>query len=738
MNTTILAYCDKNSARPGETIQFMVSAEGCETYRADIVRLGCCDAGQNFPPYREAVIDTPVNASYPARTQAIAVGSSVHVPHTERLSALEQLAMLVYVWPTRLGAGRQALMGSWQDDPARGYGLEIDARGHLGFHIGSSENQSVITLSAPLVERRWQLVGVTFDAESGRGRLFCQPQPDKQFPVLSPFEHEFTTDVRPATDIDEFRLAAWPGSRRGERVLTTCHFDGKLDRPRLFRRMMEMEELEGLVQLDPDPSIRSHLVAAWDFSRDIDSDRVSDISDSALAGRAVNLPTRAVTGVNWTGEEFDWRHARAQYGAIHFHCDDLYDAEWEPDFALEIPASMRSGVYAVRLRADDAEYYVPFFVRPARGEAQAKLLFLVPSATYMAYANIKDRIVSPYSDALTGRLTVVDPLDLTMLERPELGLSTYDIHRDGSPVNYSSRMRPVINCRPKESDLTMAYNNLACDLLLVDWLDHLGVDYDVMTDEDLHHEGVEALHGYRTVMTGTHPEYYSLSMLDALDAFVRAGGGLMYMGGNGFYWRVAFHPDMPGVLEHRRAQQNVAQWNPGTGQCFHSFTGEHGGLWWDVGRPPQLLAGIGFIAQGFDEGAPYRRRPEADDPRAAFIFEGVDGDTIGEAGLMPGGNAGIELDRLAPRRGSPRHALVVASSGGHTRLYETGDEVFPGGIDPETGDEAVRADMVYFECPQGGAVFSVGSIAYALGLAHNNYNNNAARIAENVLRRFLC
>ena len=737
MSTTLLAYCDNNSARPGETIRFMVSAAGCETYRADVVRLGCCDAGQQHPPYRETVIDTPVNGSYPARVQAIAAGSSVLVARAKRLAKLAQLSLLVFVWPTRLGAGRQALMGSWQEGDGCGYGLEIDARGCLSLRVGDGDQQSVVKLSAPLVERRWQLVGVSFDTESTRGRLFCQPQADKQFPVLAPLEHEFTLGVHPSTEIDEFRLGAWPGSRCGERVLTTCHFDGKLDRPRVFRNLLQMTELETFSQLDPPASVRTHVLAAWDFSRDIDSDRVSDTAASELHGKVLNLPTRAVTGVNWSGEEFDWRHARSQYGAIHFHCDDIYDANWQPDFALQIPTSMRSGVYAMRLRAEEVEYYVPFFVRPARGATQAKLLLLIPSATYLAYANIRVRIVSPYSDALTGKLTVVDPLDLTMLEHPELGLSTYDAHLDGSPVHYSSRLRPVVNCRPKEGDLTMAYNNLAGDLLLVDWLDHLGVDYDVMTDEDLHYEGAKALRQYRSVMTGSHPEYYSLPMLDALDVFVRSGGGLMYMGGNGFYWRVAFHAAMPGVLEHRRAQQNMARWNPGPGQYFHSFSGEHGGLWWDVGRPPQLLAGIGFIAQGFDQGAPYRRRPSADDPRAAFIFAGVDDDIIGDAGLMPGGNAGIELDRLAPRRGSPTHALVVASSAGHTRLYETLDEVLPDGIDAETGDEAVRADMVYFECPQGGAVFSVGSIAYAFGLAHNNYTNNASRVAENVLRRFL-
>ena len=49
----------------------------------------------------------------------------------------------------------------------------------------------------------------------------------------------------------------------------------------------------------------------------------------------------------------------------------------------------------------------------------------------------------------------------------------------------------------------------------------------------------------------------------------------------------------------------------------------------------------------------------------------------------------------------------------------------------------VRADLVFFETAEGGAVFSTGSIAWAASLAHNDYNNNVSRITENVLRRFL-
>ena len=49
----------------------------------------------------------------------------------------------------------------------------------------------------------------------------------------------------------------------------------------------------------------------------------------------------------------------------------------------------------------------------------------------------------------------------------------------------------------------------------------------------------------------------------------------------------------------------------------------------------------------------------------------------------------------------------------------------------------VRCDMVFYETPRGGAVFSTSSIAWAGALAHNDYDNNVSRITENVMRRFL-
>ncbi len=45
--------------------------------------------------------------------------------------------------------------------------------------------------------------------------------------------------------------------------------------------------------------------------------------------------------------------------------------------------------------------------------------------------------------------------------------------------------------------------------------------------------------------------------------------------------------------------------------------------------------------------------------------------------------------------------------------------------------------MMFFETPNGGAVFSTGSISYGGSLAHDGYKNNVSRLTENVVKRFV-
>ena len=65
------------------------------------------------------------------------------------------------------------------------------------------------------------------------------------------------------------------------------------------------------------------------------------------------------------------------------------------------------------------------------------------------------------------------------------------------------------------------------DLYIVDWLETQQFQYDVITDHLLHAEGAELLRPDRTILTGTHPEYYTHDMLLSLEAYLNAGGRLV-------------------------------------------------------------------------------------------------------------------------------------------------------------------------------------------------------------------
>jgi len=97
------------------------------------------------------------------------------------------------------------------------------------------------------------------------------------------------------------------------------------------------------------------------------------------------------------------------------------------------------------------------------------------------------------------------------------------------------------------------------------------------------------------------------------------------------------------------------------------------------------------------------------------------------------------MDVYNADNGSPEHALVIASSEDHSNLYEMLEVKVESYLDFHTPiDKArIRSDIVFFETPSGGAVFSVGSIAWAGSFSVNNYDNNIKKLTDNVLHRFV-
>ena len=559
------------------------------------------------------------------------------------------------VRPSLAGDGRlQVLLADRDDRSAVGWALLIDGAGVPRFRVGSDE----VVGGAPLERNRW----VELEAGVDAGSLWVRQRP---LPTRSPGEDLASppaelraprsggAGVRAGGTGRGLLMAAW----WGEDGQATDHFDGRLEEPTL-----EVADAAG------DRPDAYRLLASWDFARGIGSSVVHDVGPLQLHGRTVQCPARAVTGSTWDGSVQRWTEAPDQYAAIHFHHDDLVDAGWEADAAVTVPVTTPSGVYCFRVTGPDGSVdRTPFVVRPPDGTATADVLFLLPTATYLAYAN--HRMTIDGSDFFPAR-SRLRPEFQYLRDHPEVGLSMYEYHADGSGVMYSSRRRPVLNLRPGADGWAFT-----ADTNLVAFLERWG-RFDVATDEDLHREGAALLDRYRVVVTGSHPEYFSTAMLDALEAFLRHGGRLMYLGGNGFYWRVAFHPEQPGVMEVRRAEDGTRGWIAEPGEYYHEWGGEYGGLWRRLGRPPNQLVGVGFAAQGFDRAAPYRRTPASFTGRAAWIFDGVEADDVfGDYGVGRGA-AGQEIDRFDERLGSPHHAVVLAYSDEHSpEMLRTKEEL---------------------------------------------------------------
>ena len=93
---------------------------------------------------------------------------------------------------------------------------------------------------------------------------------------------------------------------------------------------------------------------------------------------------------------------------------------------MRVPAGLRSGVYAARLRAGKGrglgEEYIVFFVQPA--QPRAKLCFLVPTASYLAYANEKPSLDAQIIQPMTGQPPIITDVGIETCEHRDFGLSS--------------------------------------------------------------------------------------------------------------------------------------------------------------------------------------------------------------------------------------------------------------------------------------------------------------------------
>lgn len=588
LGASVSGYSDRWSVTAGETITFMVSAD-TDSSETQVVRLLHGDEHPEGPGFVEREVEAEINGVVATTVQLTRTGSYVVAPPDEQLRGAAGLLVTLSAWPTIGGPGVQTLC-SLRDPAGEGWELSLSEDRIL---LGARMLDQTFELVGPAIALR-QWVYLSALIAPGAGKLGLEVRAERGAGLSEVFSQSMSMMSGHWDGRWPVVLAARTRGGTPERPHVDACFNGKLDSLTLtVVGVKEADEVLSGRAANGAPAL------AWDFSREPEGHHAVDVGPNGLHGRVVNAPARLMTGRRWDGRWIDPLRAPEQWSAIHFHDDDLDDAGWSPTASWTVPDETPSGVYALRARAGASEDHIPFVVRPELGRPTADIGLLLPTFTYLAYAN--ERVLT---SALPNQLVADSPApkphaaDRMLVDHPEWGLSIYDVDRDGSGCCYSSRLRPIPNVRPRYRFWsTGGPERFAADLYLTHFLDRHGFAADVFADEDLHRDGLSLLSLYRVILTGSHPEYFSEQMLDAMQAYLRSGGRMMYLGGNGFYWITSVDPVRPHLIEVRRGSSGTRTWTSAPGETHHSTTGEPGGLWRFRGRDPNKLVGVGFSAQ---------------------------------------------------------------------------------------------------------------------------------------------
>jgi hypothetical protein len=212
--------------------------------------------------------------------------------------------------------------------------------------------------------------------------------------------------------------------------------------------------------------------------------------------------------------------------------------------------------------------------------------------------------------------------------------------------NENSLPSAVSFLRPNPRSQPSIRNHLVGgELQFLTWLAKSELEFDCLTDLDLHISPLDS--GVKLLVLSTHPEYWSAEMYDHLEGFLNSGGSLLYLAGNGIYWKSDLSNE--GLMQvNKRGRE----------------------LWRNLGRPESAILGVQYTGDDYGTYAPF-----VVEDASHFLFEGLglaNGETFGHNSLIVPGASGNETDKSGSN--SPENGSVLARGlnepeGGHIFSY---------------------------------------------------------------------
>lgn len=363
-----------------------------------------------------------------------------------------------------------------------------------------------------------------------------------------------------------------------------------------------------------------------------------------------------------------------------------------------VTAPERSGLYYFHARTASGEFFsFPWVVAPAK--PTSKVAVLASDINWNAYNNFGGRSNYIHASEFPPTPTINARLDLKRYTDPEHIFYDRD---DYAPLSFD-RPEPFNHIDERERITDPIEGRNACHLApaewrLYGWLEREGFTFDLYTETQFHF-GEFNLEDYAVLILGPHPEYWSKDMYFRLKRWVfEQGGKLMYLGGNGLNCEVEFLDRQTMTVRNGDKRKLIE------GNYDSRFHMRH--------ESEASLLGVVYTDAGAMTGAPY----VVVDPDH-WVFAGTRLAKDQPFGLeslhmrCAGGASGHETDKRSAA--SPTNAHLLAR-----------------GTNPNDGG----AEMILFDTPSNGCVFSAGSINYVSSLP---VDEHISRITSNVLKRFL-
>ncbi len=270
-----------------------------------------------------------------------------------------------------------------------------------------------------------------------------------------------------------------------------------------------------------------------------------------------------------------------------------FGCQWTSPTFIQLPYNILSGYYFLKLQYKSNNYWLPLIIKPL-DNSNSKILVLANSNKWNAYNTWAglDGSISLYTFSSTeyyqkNRILLLEGTDGKSIpsglqpSAPSASgtkssaprVSNF-VHTERPDRTMSSYIQKYFESQIKS---TLFFNDhIYGEMFLPNYLDELNRPFDVITDQDMDKITISQISKYKIFIIHVHPEYWSQKQIDLIEQINKAKIGIMYIGGNGLYWKCTWNGNQMEVRKDRKIH----------------LDGTQGGQWGELGSPGEKIVKV--------------------------------------------------------------------------------------------------------------------------------------------------